>query len=109
MPTSSLVRDALFETGRIWPVRPGPVTRDQRLGHDPLRRIPGTGASRHYRLAGDTPATSAGISACAGMGGRVLSHPQEEPLTTAGAAELRARPGPAGSWGHERLIGWRCL
>jgi len=23
MPTSSLVRDALFETGRIWPVRPG--------------------------------------------------------------------------------------
>jgi len=35
MPTSSLVRDALFETGRIWPVRPGPVTRDQRLGHDP--------------------------------------------------------------------------
>jgi len=51
MPTSSLVRDALFETGRIWPVRPGPVTRDQRLGHDPLRRIPGTGASRHYRLA----------------------------------------------------------
>jgi len=73
-----------------------------------LRRIPGTGASRHYRLAGDTPATSAGISACAGMGGRVLSHPQEEPLTTAGAAEFRARPGPAGSWGHERLIGWRC-
>ena len=44
-----------------------------------------------------------------GIGARDLSHPQEQPLTSARSREPWPRPGPGGSWGHERLIGWRCL
>ncbi len=43
------------------------------------------------------------------IGVRDLSHPQEQPLTSARSRDPWPRPGPAGSRGHERLIGWRCL
>ena len=72
-----------------------------------LRRDPGPGTSQPQGVR-TRRAASAETAVRAGMGGRGLSHPQEEPLTTTGAAEPRPRPGPAGSRGHERLIGWRC-
>src|SRR5713101_775850 len=83
------------------------VIRTVDQGLDPLDE---TGASA---LAAATIARHAGRAcrrsgARAGMGGRGLCHPQDGPLTLTGAFELRPGPGPAGSWGHERLIGWRC-
>ena len=72
--------------------------------------------SRHLLVtagAGRKQAASPGICAnhcpCPGIAGRGLSHPPGvTPHHGRSRAELCRRPGPAGSWGHERLIGWRC-
>ena len=47
----------------------------------------------------DTPAGCGHPGASAGMGGRGLSHPQDGPLTAAGAFELQPGPGPCGQLG----------
>ena len=97
--------DAWAEIGGIWLVRLVPGDPLTSPGMDLLSKIR---APAPVQPQGGTRPASAGTAAGDGMGGRGLSHPQEEPLAIAGAGELRARPGPAGSRGHERLIGWRC-
>ena len=44
----------------------------------------------------DTPVKVPGIRCPGRQGGRGLSHPQDGPLSTAGAAELQPGPGPCG-------------
>jgi hypothetical protein len=69
-------------------------------GHDPSGqiRVPATAGRSRNQSVRDTPGTkSAAAAAGAGMGGRGLSHPQEQPLTSAGS---RRAPGKTGACGQ---------
>jgi len=94
--------EALLETGGIWPPWWWLVPGDP-FG-TPGTWIPGT-ETRHLAPAIRTVATRRMRTGWREMGtgaGRVvrgLSHPQDGPLTTAGAAELQPGPGPCGLLG----------
>jgi hypothetical protein len=99
------VPDTSTKMDGIWLV---PGTRSAHQGMTPRVRS----GSRHRlcrrRWSATRRAASPGNAVCPGMGGRGLSHPQEQPLTSAGSREPWPGPGPAGSRGHERPIGWWC-
>jgi hypothetical protein len=98
-PSRSMAGDACAEIGGIRLVRLGPGDPLTSPGMDLLSKIRTPSPSRRHRFVSDTPAASTVLAVRAGMGGRGLSHPQEEPLTGTGAAELRARPGACGQPG----------
>ena len=98
------------ETGGIWLVRL--VLGDLLVltrGGDLPGEIQGPGTSRAHKTISDTPGRFCDA-------GRSCRYQWSWPEPPAGvipdqdrSRRARARPGPAGSWGHERLIGWRCL
>ena len=94
MPASSLAGDAFVETGRIWRVQLVPVipgdARD--LIPDVRSGAPVPAADRATRRAACPETVVRG-----GMGGRGLSHLQEQPLTS---TRSRRAPGKTGACGQ---------
>ena len=70
-----------------------------------------SGSRHHHRhlFVSDTPRGLRGSGGPSRYGWSWAEPPAGATPLPAGARELSARPGPAGSWGHERPIGWRCL